>query len=35
VARVDLSISITPKSSPGDGATTYTQSANLRTPTSC
>ena len=33
VARVDLSISITPKSSPGDGATTYTQSANLRTPT--
>jgi prepilin-type N-terminal cleavage/methylation domain-containing protein len=33
VARVDLSISITPKSSPGDGATTYTQTANLRTPT--
>ncbi len=33
VARVDLSLSLTPKASPGDGATTYTQSVNLRTPT--
>ncbi len=33
VARVDLSLSIKPLSSPGDGTTIYTQSANLRTPT--
>ena len=33
VARADLSLSITPFASPGDGATTFKQSVNLRTPT--
>jgi prepilin-type N-terminal cleavage/methylation domain-containing protein len=33
VARVDVTLSLTPNASPGDGATTYTQSVNLRTPT--
>jgi prepilin-type N-terminal cleavage/methylation domain-containing protein len=33
VARADLSLSITPFASPGDGATTFSQSVNLRTPT--
>ncbi len=33
VARVDVSLSIKPLGSPGDGTTTYTESVNLRAPT--